>query len=363
MATKYWVGGGASTNWDATGNTNWSDSSGGANNATVPTTGDDVVFNGLGGAPNGTCVMNVATSLASLVCVSGYTGTISQTFAGTQTLTGNTFTFVAGMTYTPSSSSRTWTFTSTSGTTQITTAGKNFAGIILNGVGGTFQLQDAVSVTFATNSALTLTNGTFSANNQNVTVSNFSSSNANTRVVNMGSGTWTLSGAGGTSLWDTATNTGLTLNRDTSTIVVPTGTGVRTVTMGAGLTLPPISIAALSSMAGNITFNGASTINTLSVTAPNRIQFTAGVTTTISNAPTWSGSSSNRIQLMAHTAGTQATVSVASGTATFDNCIIEDMAFTGGATFTGTNSFNVGNNTSISISEPSGGGVVGVIGS
>lgn len=71
MANKYWVGGGSSTNWDATGNTNWSDTDGGSNNATVPATTDDVFFKS---AAN--CVINLQVYVNSLDC-NGYTGTIS----------------------------------------------------------------------------------------------------------------------------------------------------------------------------------------------------------------------------------------------------------------------------------------------
>src|SRR6185436_18261497 len=45
-ANRYWVGGGSSTNWNATGNTNWGTASNTRDNASVPGSGDDVFFDG-----------------------------------------------------------------------------------------------------------------------------------------------------------------------------------------------------------------------------------------------------------------------------------------------------------------------------
>lgn len=77
MSDRYWVGGGSSTNWDATGDTNWSASSGGANNESVPTTGDDVFFDTEG---SDNCVINVHTAALNSFAVTGYTGTFSDIY-------------------------------------------------------------------------------------------------------------------------------------------------------------------------------------------------------------------------------------------------------------------------------------------
>src|SRR3989344_2709650 len=47
-ASRYWVGGGSSVNWDATSNTNWGSASNTQDNASVPTSADDVFFDGVG---------------------------------------------------------------------------------------------------------------------------------------------------------------------------------------------------------------------------------------------------------------------------------------------------------------------------
>lgn len=212
MATRFWVGGGSSTNWSATANTNWAATSGGANNASVPTTGDAVVFDASSGA--GTSVMDVALSLIAMDC-NGFTGTLTHNVSITLTISGNdagapasnTLRFSSGMTYTAASNSRLITMTSTSGTSSITCNGKTIGSLTCNGVGGTFQQSDSLLI--RSDGTLTLTNGTFNANGFDVTAGFVSSNNSNTRTMTMGSGTWTLAGFNG-NLWDYTTTTGLT---------------------------------------------------------------------------------------------------------------------------------------------------------
>jgi len=89
-ASRYWVGSGSSVNWNATGNTNWAGSSGGAGNQSVPTSADDVffdsgsanknaTFSGLPGPPTNT--------ILSFRKDSGYTGTITR--SAVLTVAGN----------------------------------------------------------------------------------------------------------------------------------------------------------------------------------------------------------------------------------------------------------------------------------
>lgn len=129
-ADRYWVGGGSNTNWNAAGNTNWSATSGGANNASVPTTGDVVIFDANG---NSNCTINVNVSLLSFTVTSGYTSTITHNaqitistggsielganytiagasplvISGTVTLTSNGKTWPNGMTFQTASTTKT----------------------------------------------------------------------------------------------------------------------------------------------------------------------------------------------------------------------------------------------------------------
>lgn len=92
-ATRYWVGGGSSANWNATGNTNWGSSSGGANNASVPTNADDVIFDGAGTNGNTNSTISATITILSLNITTGYTATMTHnavlTIAGNFTFTGN----------------------------------------------------------------------------------------------------------------------------------------------------------------------------------------------------------------------------------------------------------------------------------
>ena len=81
--SRYWVGGGSSVNWNATANTNWAATSGGANNQSVPTSIDDVIFD---------TTASPATISATITILSfrkdpGYTGTITR--SATLTVAGN----------------------------------------------------------------------------------------------------------------------------------------------------------------------------------------------------------------------------------------------------------------------------------
>jgi hypothetical protein len=217
MASKYWVGGGSSTNADATSNTNWALTSGGARNAAVPTTGDDVIFDGVSNGGDGhaqdACVWNIAVSLATMDFTAGgstgYTGAISGN--SSVTITGLKFKFSTGM-------STTWagtlTFSNTSGSNvAITCGGKTFAqSIIFDGVGGIFQLQDAFALT--STRTVTLTNGTFNMNSQTFSAGNFIFNNSNTRVISNSPATWTLTGVGNN--FNGGSSTGLTISYPTT---------------------------------------------------------------------------------------------------------------------------------------------------
>src|SRR5207248_497535 len=89
----------------------------------------------------------------------GFAGTSANT---TKVIYGN-LTLGSGMTWTAGSNT---TFAATSGTKTITSNGIIMAtNSIFDGVGGTWQLGDALNLSTAT---LTLTNGTFDANEKNV---------------------------------------------------------------------------------------------------------------------------------------------------------------------------------------------------
>jgi hypothetical protein len=82
-ASRYWVGGGSSVNWNATANTNWAAISGGANNQSVPTSIDDVFFD----TTASPATISATITILSFTKTSGYTGTITR--SATLTVAGN----------------------------------------------------------------------------------------------------------------------------------------------------------------------------------------------------------------------------------------------------------------------------------
>jgi hypothetical protein len=285
-------------------------------------------------------INSAGTSSAKNINFTGFTGTFASA-ASIRRWYGNV-TFSSGMTV--EAGAGVVVFAATSGTQQITTAGKTLDfPITQDGVGGTVQLQDAL--TMGSTRTLTLTNGTFNANNYNVTTGLFSSSNTNARTLTMGSGTWTIQGTG--SAWNLTDPTNLTLNTNTSTISM-TSASAKTFQGGslAYYNLNQGGAGALT-IVGNNTFN-----NITDSSEPSSILFTAGSTQTVSNF-TVSGSPSNLITLASTAPGSVWYLTKTSGTVTVTYCDISDSDANGGAAFNCINGVNSGNNTGWNFSSSS----------
>lgn len=152
----------------------------------------------------------------------GFAGNVTNTAV---TIYGSFKASTSGMTR--SVGSGTYTFAATSGTKTITTAAVVFDNpFTFNGVGGSWQLQDAL--TSGATRTVTLTNGTLDLNNFTLTTGLFSSNNSNTRVLAFGTGKIVLTGNTAT-VWTNATGTNFTYT-GTSRIEAlgPATTGTRT---------------------------------------------------------------------------------------------------------------------------------------
>jgi hypothetical protein len=154
----------------------------------------------------------------------GYGGSYVSQF---HTVYGN---FKASTNMTASSGTGTLTFAATSGTKTITTAAVVFdRPFTFNGVGGSWQLQDAL--TSGSTRTVTLTNGTLDLNNYTLTTGTFSSSNTNTRTLAFGAGKIVLTG-NATTVWANGNTANLTIT-GTDPLVQATysgSTGTRTFT-------------------------------------------------------------------------------------------------------------------------------------
>lgn len=214
--------------------------------------------------------------------------------------------------------------------------------------GGTVTVNNTITVQSITFGAFTGTLD-FSANNNNVTLVNFSGTGSGTRTLNLGNGTWTLTGTG--NAWNFTTTTNLTFNKNSSVLVFTVTSASNRNFLGGGLSYNTVTVSANTS-GGGFNITGANTFTDFNITAPNFVAFPISTTTTITNAFTWAGTSSANIGIAPGTVGTVATISVASGSPTMSWTGVRELTFTGGATFTATNSLNLGRNTGITITVP-----------
>jgi hypothetical protein len=239
------------------------------------------------------------------------------TIYGNLLILGNTPTLTAG--------SSAWTFAATSAKT-ITTAGETIPyPLVFNGVGGSWTLQDALTVT----NTITLTAGTLSAATYNMTAWGFSSSNSNTRTVNIGSGIFTLTSTlddGATeTVWDATTATNLTVTGSGS-ISFAYSTGA-SLFIGGGASYPTINAAGpqLKIQDNNTFYNITNTIS------PTSVLFTAGSTQTFTSDFDLNGASGNLVTIGSISSGSTFTLSKSSGTIGVSFCTISDSIATGGA--------------------------------
>jgi len=196
---------------------------------------------------------------------------------------------------------------------------------------GAVELGDA----FSSSNSLTLTRGTFDAKTHNVTIASFVSGISNTRTLNMGSGTWTLSGTG--TVWNISALTGLTLNAGTANIVLSDTSSTARTFAGAGLTYNDLTIGGASGTS-TLTISGSNTFKTLASTktVAHTISFTGGTTQRLTTGFTVSGTLGNVV-----TVGSTTTTAVT---------LIKPTAW-----YVGANSTDGGNNTGLSFI--SGGGI------
>lgn len=245
----------------------------------------------------------------------GFTGSLTN---NNRTIYGN-LTVGAGMTY---GGAVTTTFAATSGPKTITTNSVPLDNnLTFNGIGGSWRLSDSLTVNAAR--TFTLTNGTFDANSQNVTLGSFALG-AGTKTLTLGSGTWTVAASG--TAWNANTNvTGLTVSASTGRISM-TSASSKTFAGGAQ-TWPTLS----QSGSGALTIQQSNTFtNIINTVQPATVTLTSGTTQTVTNF-TLSGTPGNLITLNSSTPGAPASLSDSSGNNTVSYVSIQDINATGGA--------------------------------
>lgn len=311
MANRYWVGG--TGTWDATVGTKWALTSGGVGGQAVPTAADDVYFDAASGAV--TITLSGARTCLSFNST-GFTGTLTGT--GTLAVSGNAI-YGSGATFT---NTGTWTFNATSGTQQITTNTKTLDfSITQNGVGGTVQLQD--NLTMGSTRVFTLTNGALdlSSGNRTLSTGSFSSSNSNIRSIAFGTGNITLTNSN-TTIFNISTATNFSYTGSPTFKATYSGSvGTRTIAQGTGSTTESNAVSCLISAGSDI-------ISTASAGSYKTLDFTGFTGSLASNNRTLFGNlilssgmtvtSGVQVTTFSATSGTQ---TITSNNTTFDNAL------------------------------------------
>jgi len=293
---------------------------------------NSISFNFTGGT-YGLLFLSIAGYTARSVNFTGYAGGVSVIAS---TIIYGSLTLSASMTLTSFTGGL--TFGATSGTQQITTNTKTIPfPLNFDGVGGTFQLQDAL--TMGTSRSITLTNGTLNLNGQTLTFTAGSFITA--------TGTKNLTFNGGTlvvpsSAFNNAAPTGFTTTAGTGTGTISMTSATAKTFVGGDSTF---NCTINQGGAGALFITGSNTFSNITNTVqPASVLFTAGTTTTFSNF-SLSGTAGNLITIGSDTAASH-TLSKASGTVSRDYLSISQSIATGGANwYAGANSTDGGNNS------------------
>jgi len=242
----YWVGG--TGTWNNSSSTNWATTSGGTANAGVPKAGTNVYFDAASDSGTGFTVTVSTGAVCKDLTVSGLDQTMTLSGSSAWSVYGN---FSVPATNFTQSYTGTITFASTS-TKTITTNGKSFTAFTFDGVGGTWTLQDAATIT----GAATLTNGTFALGSYTFTCDTFASNNSNVRTINFGTGKIVITSASTATVWNTSTITNLTVSGTALLELTGGGATTKTVTLGALSEANSISVT-LNTTAGTVALTGS----------------------------------------------------------------------------------------------------------
>jgi hypothetical protein len=351
MATYYWVGG--SGTWDNVSTANWSASSGGAGGAGVPTAADTVIFDASSGT--GICTTAVGSASANITVNSA---TLELKLGANHT-NASAFTFTLGTVdldvYTLTTQSTSSVNTNTRllkfGTGKINVTGSGFT--VWNYADLTNYAQTGVpTVELSANAASgnrTLNHGFQGGGSEASAVSFYITAGTDNISANspLYTKTTDFTGFSGTRLnvahWlygDLVLSPTMTLSAGTVQTRFLATSGTQNVTTNGKTMDFPLIVDAPNA---TVAFQDALTLEaTRSFTLTNgTVKFKDSATTTVGSFVT---SGTNQKFLQSTLAGSQATLSQASGTVSASYLTIQDINATGGATWNLVNgSINQGN--------------------
>lgn len=240
--------------------------------------------------------------------------------------------------------------------------GSSGGGTVTMNFGGTVTLQSLQMGAFTgtwdnsvNNNNFTLTVGSAIAASASMVLSGSS-----TRTYKFGTATYTLSATGASQyLINMGVATNATVTAGSETWVISGVTQNQRNLNYSGSVSKAFGALTMNANTGIINFNaGTQTFTTITASGGVTLTMGFGVNITCTTLALNGGSSGKQIGILPSTLGSQnsSAISVASGTQTLTWCAIKDTAFTGGATFTANNSFDLGDNSGIAITAPGGGG-------
>lgn len=322
------------------GASSWALTSGGTgSNNNLPLPQDTAVINNDTG---GVATINPVGYNAGNIDCSGRTSTVTLAFNSPSSIHGS-LALGSGITV---SGIEIQTFAGR-GTQTFTSAGKTITfPITVDKAAGAFELGDA----FLSSNSITVTRGTFNANNFNVTSSAFSSSNGNTRTITMGSGLWTLSGTG--TVWTTSNTTNLTFNKDTADILVSSTSGIARAFFGGGLSYNKLTIGGATGVS-SFRIDGANSFTELASTKTvgHLVRFSSNQGT----IDTWSitGTAGNVVTVDSFTTGARRTFNLTNVTSGISHLAVRDIGVNQANRFyVGATSTDNGNNVNVIFTDP-----------
>jgi len=354
MAARYWVGG--TGTWDASSTTHWSASSGGASGASAPTSADTVIIDSLSGTGTCTTASGATCAIATL-----NSSTLGLTLGANLTMSG-TFTLTLGALSLGSNTLTCSIFTSNNSNTRsiafstgnITVTGSN-ATIWNTATGTGFSYTGTPTVNF---------NYSGSTGTRTIAQAGSGLGGGESTALNMnfsaGSDTITFGGASRvyrnlnfTGFSGTYTNTLITTLGNiifSSGMVV--GSGANVVTFGSAINQQNITSNG-QTLDFPLQFNGTQIYQFQDALtqgssrqftfASGTMQFKAGTTNIVGSFIT---TGTTQKYLQSTVAGSQATLSQASGTNNLTYLTVQDVAATGGALFNAlNNTVTQGNNS------------------
>lgn len=263
--------------WQTTGTGNWSDVT--KWTSRVPLPQDTVIFSSaFSGSPAITIDM---PRLGANIDASGSSNAWGFNASSIAVMSFGNITLAASMSNT--STATAWTLAGRSSQT-IKTNGSVFGNAMtITAPGGSYVLQDNLTVGTSPNRTFNFVIGSFDMNNFNLTSLSFVQNNNNTfaggRTWNMGSGTLTLTGTGNILFIQFAT----TVNAGTSTIAITdTGSINKNITTGL-LTITFNNLTVSGGGNGAISITGSNTFNTVTINPPKIVILASSTTTTVSN--------------------------------------------------------------------------------